>query len=105
MKFMLTLAIGLAGVSLVLVTMLETALREWDPVTDFRHRWRELGRRRSAAIGAEDILSKLEGRRRNNTFVYDTRPPMRAIDRRREILRDMHAAEERVASPGFVEAL
>jgi hypothetical protein len=104
-KFMFTLAIGLVGVGVVLMTLLESALRDWDPVLEVRHRWRELARRRSAAIGAEDILAKLEGRRRSNRFVYAEQPPARAIDHRRADPRDMHESEQRVASPDFVEAL
>jgi hypothetical protein len=105
MRFMLTLTIGLAGVGVVLVTLFETLLRDWDPVVDFRRWWREVAHRHPGSqVRAEDILSDLEGRRKGR-YVYATRPPERAIDRRREVLRDMRAADQRVASPEYVEAL
>jgi hypothetical protein len=105
MRFMLTLTIGLVGVGLVLMTLLETLLREWDPVVDLRRWWFELAHRHPGSqVRAEDILSELEGRRQGR-YVYAARPPERAIDRRREVLRDMRAADQRVASPEYVEAL
>ena len=105
-RFMLTLTIGLVGVGLVLVTLLESVLREWDPVLDISRWWRELTQSRmgSESVRAEDILFELEGHREDR-YVYATRPPARAIDRRREVLRDMRAADQRVSSPDFVEAL
>ena len=105
MRFMLTLTIGLVGVGLVLMTLLETLLHDWDPVVDCRRWWYEVSHRHPGSqVRAEDILSELEGRR-NNRYVYATRPPARSIDRRREVLRDMRAADQRVASPDIVEAL
>ena len=92
-KFMLTLAIGLAGVSLVLLTLFESVLRDWDPLLDIGRWWRELARPRPAPLRAEDILSELEGRR-NKRFVYATRPPARAVESR-----------QLASSPDFVEAL
>lgn len=105
-RFMFTLTIGLVGVGLVLMTLLETLLRDWDPVVDLRRWWGEIAHRHpgAASVRAEDILSELEGRRRDR-YVYATRPPARAIDRRREELRGMREADQRVASPDFVEAL
>jgi hypothetical protein len=106
MRFMFTLTIGLAGVGVVLMTLLETLLHEWDPIVDMRRWWHEMSHSRpgSGSVRAEDILSELEGRRANR-YVYATRPPAREIDRRREVLRDMRAADHRVASPDYVEAL
>ena len=106
MRFMLTVTIGVVGVSLVLITLFETLLREWDPVVDIRRWWHELAQSRtgSASVSAEDILSELEGRRQNR-YVYAARPPARPIDRRREAPRDMNAVDRRVASPKYVEAL
>jgi len=103
-KFMLTLTIGLMGVGLVLVTVFETLLRDWDPVVEAKRWWRLYHRHHTASVSAEDILSELEGRRQNR-YQYATRPPARAIDRRREDLLDMRAADKRVSSPDFVEAL
>lgn len=105
-RFVLTLAVGLVGVGLVLMTLLETLLSEWDPVVDAGRWWRELAHRRAGAysVRAEDILSELEGRHQNR-FVYATRPPARAIDLRGEILRDIRAAGKRAPFPDFSEAL
>ena len=104
-RFMLTLTIGLVGVGLVLVTLFETLLHDWDPVVAFRRWWREMAHRTAAqSIRGEDILSELEGRR-SSRYEYAARPPARAIDRRREDLRDMRASDKRVSSPDFVEAL
>ena len=106
MRFMLTLTIGLVGVGLVLMTLLETLLREWDPVVDIRRWWHEMAQSRtgSDSVRAEDILSELEGRRQNR-YVYAARPPSRSIDRRREVLREMKAGDQRASSPKYVEAL
>jgi hypothetical protein len=102
MRFILTLTIGLVGVGIVLVTLFETLLHDWDPVVDFRRWWHEVAHRHPGSqVRAEDILSELEGRRQNR-YVYATKPPARAIDRRREVLRDMRAADQRVSSPEFV---
>jgi hypothetical protein len=102
-RFMLTLTVGLVGVGIVLMTLLETLLREWDPVVDMRRWWREISHRHpgSGSVRAEDILSELEGRRQNR-YIYATKPP---VDRRREALREMRAADKRVSSPDYVEAL
>ena len=101
-KFMFTLAVGLAGVGVVIMTLLETLLLDWDPVVDAKGWWKQFSHRPSGSVRAEDILSELEGRRRGQ---FIQRAGARAIDRRREVLRDMHAADERVASPDVVEAL
>jgi hypothetical protein len=103
MRFMLTLTIGLVGVGVVLMTLLETLLHEWDPIVGMARWWRELAHSRTgaASVSAEDILSELEGRRQNR-YVYAARPPSRAIDRRREVLRDMRTTDPRASSPEFV---
>jgi hypothetical protein len=98
-RFMFTLTIGLVGVGLVLMTLLETLLLQWDPVVDAKGWWKRFSHRPSGSVRAEDILSELEGRRKGR---FEQRP---AIDRRREVLRDMRAADQRVASPDIVEAL
>ncbi|MFI5362501.1 MAG: hypothetical protein ACHQ49_11070 [Elusimicrobiota bacterium] len=87
-RFMFTLAVGLAGVGIVLVTLLETLFHEWNPVVDFRRWWRDVSHRHHGAgsVRAEDILSELEGRRKKGD-IYAARPPARA------------------PSPDFVEAL
>lgn len=98
-KFMFTLTIGVAGLGVVLKTVIDTLFADWDPVADFRRWWRHYSHSRSvASIHAEDILSELEGRRHGR---YAPRP-IAAIDRRREILREVREADERVAAPEAV---
>jgi hypothetical protein len=105
MKFMITLTFGLLGVGVVLITLMETLLREWDPVVDFNRWWHDISHRsHTGSVRAEDILSELEGRRQNR-YVYATKPPAREIDRRREVLRDMREADKRVSSSDYAEAL
>lgn len=98
-KFMFTLAAGLMGLGLVLTVVLETLLREWDAARDALRWLRGLthGRRHVADVSAEDILLELEKGRVEGR--YQRRAPARAIDRRREALRDMREAEERLSSP------
>ena len=102
-KFMFALAIGLAGLSVMMKTVLETVLSEWDPVRHAAVWWRRLSHSRPNAdsVRAEDILSELEGRRHGR---YAPRPS-RPIDQRRQVLRDMREADERLSSPEPVEAL
>ena len=99
-KFMFTLTVGLAGIGLVLMTVLETLLADWDPVVDLRRWWKGYAYRHSgiAHIIAEDILQEIEGRRDGAV----PRAPVRSIDRRRESLRDVAQAEERLSSPAAV---
>ena len=94
-KFMFTLAVGLVGVGMVLKTLLETILHEWDAVREIRHAWNALFRARAYAdsVRAEDILMEIE---RDHV---KRRMPERSIDRRREALRDVQEAEVRLASP------
>jgi hypothetical protein len=103
-KFMFTLTVGLAGVGMVIMTLLETLFSEWDPVHDFRHWWRHhhYGRSNAGSVRAEDILSELEARREGR---YIAATPSRTLDRRREVMRDMREAELRASSPRIVEAL
>jgi hypothetical protein len=99
-KFMFTLTLGLAGVGLVMKTVIETLFSDWDPVVDARRWWKNATHRHSGieSVRAEDILQELEGRRRGDA----PRPPARAIDRRRQSLRDVAQAEERLSSPASV---
>lgn len=99
-KFMFTLTLGLAGVGLVMKTVIETLFADWDPVLDARRWWKSASHRSSGinSIRAEDILQEIEGRRSGAV----PRLPARAIDRRRESLRDVAQAEERLSSPAAV---
>ena len=103
-KFMFTLTVGLVGVGLVMMILIETLFSEWDPVVDFHRWWRQhhYGRANAGSVRAEDILSELEARRSGNVV---PQTPTRSLDRRREILRDMREADLRVSSPRIVEAL
>ncbi|MFI5347345.1 MAG: hypothetical protein ACHQ51_13305 [Elusimicrobiota bacterium] len=99
-KFMFTLTIGLVGVGLVMKTILETILHDWDPAVDFRRWWKAYSHRSSALdhVRAEDILQEIEGRRQGAA----PRQPMRPIDVRRESLRDVDEAENRLSSTAAV---
>ena len=99
-KFMFTLTLGLAGVGLVLKTILETLLHDWDPAQDFRRWWKVYSHRSSALahVRAEDILQEIEGRNKPSV----PREPALAIDRRRESLRDVDEAENRLSSTAAV---
>ncbi|MDE2510037.1 MAG: hypothetical protein KGL74_02845 [Elusimicrobia bacterium] len=95
-KFMFTLTLGLAGVGLVLKTILETILSDWDPVVDARRWWKSYSHRSSAVehVRAEDILQEIEGRRAGGA----PRPPLQPLELRRESLRDVEEAEQRLSS-------
>lgn len=89
-KFMFTLTVGLVGVGMVLKTLLETLLHEWDIVADARLGWDAMfNTRHHAEVRAEDILMELE---RDHA---KRRLPERAIDRRREALREEREAAAR----------
>ena len=98
-KFMFTLAFGLIGVGVVLTTVFETLLREWDMTRDLARWLRGLthSRTHTADVRAEDILLELEKNRSEGRF--QRRAPARSIDRRREALRDVREAEHRLSSP------
>ena len=90
------------GVGMVLVTLFETLLREWDPVREFRMWWREHSHSHPH-VRAEDIMSDIEARRTGRSATFGASRPM---DRRREVLRTMHEAEQRASSSTrTVEAL
>jgi hypothetical protein len=99
-RFMFTLTMGLAGVGLVLKTVFETILSDWDPVVDLRRWWKAYAHRSSALehIRAEDILQEIERRRHGAV----PRAPVLALDRRRESLRDVNEAENRSSSTAAV---
>jgi len=95
-RFMFTLTIGLVGFGMVMTTLFETLLRDWDPARDIRRWWRRLSATRShaAAIRAEDILQQLQAAR-TGAIVSS----QRSIDRRRDALRSVSEAEQRLAAP------
>ena len=90
-KFMFTLAVGLVGVGMVLKTLLETILRDWDVVGEMRHIWKAMFHPHVYAdsVRAEDILMEIERIRHRDHI------PERMIDRRREALRGVREAEVR----------
>lgn len=102
-KFMFTLTVGLVGVGMVLKTLLETILHEWDAVHEIQNGWHALFHARPYAdsVRAEDILMEIE---RDCDYAKRRLPP-RSIDRRREALRDIREAEDRLSSPHVSEAL
>ena len=100
-KFMFTLTVGLVGVGMVLKTLLETILHEWDAVHEIQAGWHSMFHARPYAdsVRAEDILMEIE---RDHA---KRRMPERSIDRRREALRDVREAEGRLSSPVVPEAV
>lgn len=103
-KFLFTLTVGLIGVGLVLKTLLESLFREWDAVRDFRRWTRSLLQHRPASdpVRAEDILMELERGRREGRY---QRQHGHGMDRRREALREVREAEERLAAPHSPEVV
>jgi hypothetical protein len=100
-KFMFTLAIGLVGVGMVLKTLLETILKDWDVVWAIRHAWSSMFHARPYAdsVRAEDILMEIE------RDYLKRRLPALSIDRRREDLRGIREVEDRLSSPHVPEAV
>ncbi len=98
-KFMFTLTVGLVGVGMVLKTLLETILHEWDAVGEIRAGWHSMFHARPYAdsVRAEDILMEIE---RDHV---KKRTPAHELDRRREALRDLREAESRLSSPAVAE--
>jgi hypothetical protein len=101
-KFMFTLSVGLVGVGMVLKTLLETLFAEWDVVRDMRRAWNYAfhSRHHAALVRAEDILMELE---RDNA--KRRMPEGSTLDRRREALRDLREAEDRLAVPQAPEVV
>lgn len=97
-RFMFTLGVGLAGVAVVLTVILESLFHEWDAARDISRFWRGLthGRPHVADVSAEDILLELEKGRVEGR--YQRRAPAKSIDRRREALRELREAEQRMSS-------
>ena len=100
-KFMFTLTVGLVGVGMVLKTLLETILHEWDAVGEIKAGWHSMFHSRPYAdsVRAEDILMEIERDHMKH------RMPQHELDRRREALRDIREAEDRLSSPAVVEAV
>lgn len=91
-KFVISLAAGLVGVGLLLTTLFETLLRDWDPARDLRRWWRlqTATRSQAAAIRAEDILRQID---RGAAI-----PGQDFAERRRELLREVRAVDDRLAA-------
>ena len=100
-KFMFTLTVGLVGVGMVLKTLLETILHEWDAVHEIQTGWHSMFHARPYAdsVRAEDILMEIE---RDHD---KKRLPELSIDRRRQALKDVREAEDRLSSPRVPEAV
>ena len=101
-KFIFTLSLGLLGLGMVLTTLLETVLRDWDAPRELRRWWRHVthARAHASSVRAEDILLELEHAQKEHR--YERRLPAGSIDRRREEMRAIREAEERLASPSAV---
>jgi hypothetical protein len=94
-KFMFTLTVGLVGVGMVLKTLLETILHEWDAVAEMQAGWHSMFHARPYAesVRAEDILMEIERDHAKRLI------PAHELDRRREALRDIREAEDRLSAP------
>lgn len=101
-KFVFTLSLGLIGLGMVLTTLLETLLHDWDAPREIRRWWRYLTHARTYAssVRAEDILLELEQGREEHR--YERLLPAGSIDQRRAEMRAIREAEERLASPSAV---
>lgn len=101
-KFIFTLSIGLLGLGVVLTMLLETLLHDWDAPREIRRWWRHLthARAHSSTVRAEDILLELEHGHKEHR--YERRLPAGSMDQRREEMRAIREAEERLASPTAV---
>jgi hypothetical protein len=106
-KFMFTLTVGLVGVGMVLKTLLETILHEWDAVTEIKAGWSALFHARPYAdsVRAEDILMEIERDHFREHDQSKRRQPERSIDRRREALRDIREVEDRLSAPHIPETV
>jgi hypothetical protein len=98
-KFMFTLTVGLVGVGMVLKTLLETILHEWDVVQDIKAGWHSMFHARPYAdsVRAEDILMEIERDHMKRSI------PAHELDRRRQALRDVREVEDRLSSPRVPE--
>ncbi len=98
-KFIFTLSLGLLGLGMVLTTLLETLLHDWDAPREIRRWWRQLTHARTYAssVHAEDILLELEHAQKEHR--YERLLSAGSIDQRREEMRAIREAEERLASP------
>lgn len=101
-KFMFTLTVGLVGVGMVLKTLLETILHEWDAVSEMRSAWTSMFNSRrpyADSVRAEDILMEIEHDKAKRLI------PQHSIDRRREALREVREVEDRLSAPHPTEAV
>ncbi len=101
-KFMFTLTVGLVGVGMVLKTLLETVLHEWDAVAEAQHTWNSMFNTRrpyADSVRAEDILMEIEHDKAKRLV------PQHSIDRRREALREVREVEDRLSAPPAAEAV
>lgn len=92
-KFMITLAAGLAGLGMVMVIVMDTLLLDYDAPAAFGAWMRELmSGKRLPGYRAEDIMMEAEKARDNGDNV-------RLIDQRREALRELASVERRLQGP------
>lgn len=91
-KFMGSLAFGIAGVGLVLKVLLETLFNDWDAFTDLADRAQVYlkGKHQVELLRPEDILLEQEKRTGSQRKVS-------VLDARREQLRQLEEIETRLA--------
>ncbi|MBI4371271.1 MAG: hypothetical protein HY552_03120 [Elusimicrobia bacterium] len=97
-RFVITAALGLAGLGMVLTTLFDGVLADWDLPRDLRQWWRRFSLlpHPGGSVRAEDILLEIELSQREGRY---QRPPAASLDRRREALRDLREAEVRLSEP------
>lgn len=95
-RFMICLAVGLVGLGLVLKTVMETLLQDWDVVAELGEAWRERfsDKRSLGSARVEDLLLDREMMRTGEA------PTVRLIDVRRQQLAEVAAVENRLKRPG-----
>jgi hypothetical protein len=93
LKFMISLAAGLAGLGMVLVMVMDTLLVDYDAPAAFAEWCRDLMAGRALGMyRAEDAMMEAEKAK-------DRGEPVRLVDQRREALRELAAVESRLQRP------
>lgn len=93
-RFMVDLAFGLAGVSLVLKVLLDGLFNDWDVVADVEATIKAMSDSKGLALSGrrEDVMLEIE-KSRASTF------STRLIDIRREQLKEIDDVEHRLSLP------
>jgi hypothetical protein len=97
-NFMMTLAMGLFGMSIILKVLLDGIFNEWDAVADINHLMKNgLHLKQTSTQRAEDVMLELEKARmptlttKNNIY-----------EQKRHMLEELSAVEDRVSQAPVV---